>query len=140
MPINPSQPTPGLAQYQSDTIGGLVELWAGDTPAPVSVSAKYTAAQAAAGIPAYTPVSVDFETDEISLVDGTDVTKANAITLGTLVAGAGGGVAGQMAVYKAGCVNINALNWPASLDTEAKRLAAFDLASCQIYVKKPYYA
>lgn len=140
MPINPSQPTPGLAQFQSDTIGALVELWAGDTPAPVSVSAKYTAAQAAAGIPAYTPVSVDYETDEISLVDGTTVTKANAITLGTLVAGAGGGVAGQMAVYKAGCPNINALNWPASLDTEAKRLAAFDLASCQIYVKKPYYA
>ncbi len=140
MAITPSQPAPGLAEFQSDSIGGLVELWAGDTPAPVSVSVKYTAAQAAAGIPAYTPVSVDFETDELSLVDGTTVTKANAITVGVLRAGAGGGVAGRMDVYKAGCPNINALNWPASLDTEAKRLAAFDLASCQIYVKKPYYS
>ena len=140
MPINPSQPAPGLAEFQSDSIGGLVELWAGDTPAPVSISAKYTAAQAAAGIPAYTPVQVNFETDEIKLVDGTDVTKANAITVGVLRAGAGGGVAGQMDVYKAGTVNINALNWPASLDTEAKRFAAFDLAACQIYVKKPFYS
>lgn len=140
MAINPTQPAPGLAEFQSDTIGALVELWAGDTPAPVTVSANYTAAQATAGIPAHTPVWVDHETDEIALVDGTDVTEANAITVGVLRAGAGGGAAGRMAVYKAGCVNINALNWPASLATEADRLAAFDLASCQIYVKKPYYS
>lgn len=140
MAINPSQPTPGIAQFQSDTIGALVELWAGDTPAPVTVSAKYTQVQAALGIPANTPVQVNFETDEIALVDGTDVTKANAITVGALLPLSAGVATGSMAVYKAGTVNINALNWPASLDTEAKRLAAFDLSSCQIYVKKPYYA
>lgn len=138
MAINPTQPAPGLAEFQSDTIGGLVELFAGDTPAPVTVSANYSAALAAAGIPANTPVNVDFETDEISLV--AEGVEANAITVGVLRPGAGGGVAGRMAVYKAGCFNINALNWPESLATEAARLAAFDLASSQIYVKKPYYS
>lgn len=140
MAINPQLPTPGLAQFESDTIGGLVELMAGDTPAVVTISAKYTAAQAASGIPARTPVWVDFETDEIELVDGTTRTKANALLRSGLQPGAGGGVAGRISVMKAGTLNINALNWPASLDTEAKRFAAFDLSSCQIYVKKPYYS
>ena len=135
--ITPSQPTPGLATFQSDTIGALVELFAGDTPAPVTLSATYDATLGTAGIPVNTPVKVNFETGAIALVDGTTVTKANAITTGTLVAGS---PAGSMGVYKAGCFNIKALNWPASLDTEAKRLAAFDLASSQIYVKKPYYS
>lgn len=140
MAISPSYPTPGLAQMETDSVTGLVELMAGDTPAVVTISGKYNTTLAAAGIPANTPVDLDFETGNISLVDGTTITKANAITVGTLVAGAGGGVAGEMACYKAGCFNLNALNWPASLDTEAKRMAAFDLASCQIYVKKPYYS
>lgn len=135
--ITPSQPTPGLATFQSDSIGARVELFAGDTPAPVTVSAKYSGTLGTAGIPANTPVQVNFETGDIALVDGTTVTKPNAVTVGTLVAGS---PAGSMAVYKAACFNINALQWPASLDTEAKRLAAFDLASSQIYVKKPYYS
>lgn len=139
MPITPVTANPGLAEFQSDTIGGGVELLAGDTPAIVTFSASYTAAQAAAGIPMNTPVDVDYETGVITypLAEGA---KPNAITLGTLRAGTGGGAAGRMAVYKAGCFNINALNWPASLATEAARLAAFDLASSQIYVKKPYYS
>lgn len=140
MPINPTSPAPGLAEFNSDTIGALVELFAGDTPAPVSVTATYDAVLAAAGIPANTPVSVDITTGAIALVDGTDITKANAVTVGVLRAGAGASAAGRMAVYKAGTFNINALNWPATLSTEALRLAAFDLAACQIYVKKPYYS
>lgn len=137
MPFNPSQPSPGIADFQTDTVGALVELLAGDTPALVTIAGTYTLAQATAGIPANTPVKLDYETGAIALVDGTDVTKANAITVGVLPAG---GPAGSMDVYKAGCFNINALNWPASMDTEAKRYAAFDLSGCQIYIKKPYYS
>lgn len=140
MAITPTQPTPGLAQYESDTVGGLTELWAGDTPAPVTISGKYSATLEAAGIPANTPVSLDYETGDIALVDGTTVTKANAITVGTLLPRAGG-TGGSMAVYKAGCLNLRGpINWPASFDNDAKKLAAFDLAECQIYVKVPYYS
>lgn len=140
MPINPSIAAPGLAEYESDTIGAVVELFAGDTPAPVTTTATYDTALATSGIPAYTPVSVDVDTGAIALVDGSTVPKANAVTVGVLRAGAGGGVAGRVAVYRAGTFNINALNWPDALSSEALRLAAFDLAACQIYVKKPYYA
>lgn len=133
--ITPNNPTPGLAQYQSDTIGGLVELFFGDTPAPVTESGSYTAALGTAGIPANTPVVFDPNTRSISLVSGD--AKPNAITCGELLAGS---PAGRMGVYRAGNFNINALNWPASLNTEALRLSAFDLAASQIYVNKPYYS
>ncbi|MDX0622911.1 hypothetical protein GOD54_23715 [Sinorhizobium medicae] len=138
MAINPTYPDVGLADFQSDTIGGLAELFAGDTPQPVSVAGTYTAAQAATGIPKFTPVRVEYDGGPITLVDGTTVTKANAITTGTLKAG--GTVAGSMGVYKAGCLNLKGpINWPASMDTDVKRLQAFDLATSQIFVKRPYY-
>lgn len=127
----------GIAGFDSQDVPGQVELFAGETPAPVTVSAKYTGAQGTAGIPAFTPVQVNFETDTIVAVDGTTVTKANAITCVTVKAGS---PAGEVPVFKAGCFNINALRWPTSLATEAARLGGFNLASCQIYIKKPYYS
>lgn len=140
MPINPNVPAVGLAEFNSDTVGALVELFAGDTPQPVTQSGTYTAAQAIEGIPANTPVSLDVETGAIELVDGTTITKANAVTVGVLRPVASPGATGRMAVYKAGNFNINALNWTAEQNTEALRLAAFDMAECQIYVTKPYYS
>ena len=44
MPINPLYPDVGLADYQTDTVGGLTELFAGDTPQPVSIAGTYTQA------------------------------------------------------------------------------------------------
>jgi hypothetical protein len=137
MSIIPANPTPGQASFNSDTVSMVPELFAGDSPDVVTVSGSYNGTLATAGIPIWTPVDLDFETGAISLVDGTTITKANAITVGEVPAGS---VAGRMPLYKAGAFNINALNWPASLATEAARLAGFDLAACQIYVKKPYYA
>lgn len=134
--ITPAKPTPGIAGFWSDTVGGLVELMAGDTPPVVTVSGTYTGAQGTAGIPARTPVVLDVEGGAIALVDGTTYTKANAITAHDVPAGS---AAGSVVVYKAGMFNFEALLWPASFNTDAKKLAAFDLAKCQIYVKKPYY-
>lgn len=136
--MQPDYTNAGVASFQSDVVTGAIELFAGDTPAPVTVSAKVPTALAATGIPAWTPVAVDSETGAIALVDGTTVTKANAITVAPVAAGVPAN--SDAPVYKAGTINLNALKWPASLDTEVKRFAAFDLAKCQIYVKKPYYA
>ena len=137
MAITPSTPNPGYAQFQTDTVGGLVELRAGDTPAAVTVMASFTLAQGTAGIPAHTPVFVANEGAAVQLVDGTTITKANAITTSEIPAGS---PAGNVGVYKALCVNVRALNWPASFTTDAQKLAAFDLSSCQIYAKIPYYS
>lgn len=138
MAWNPNTPDHGLAEYNVDTVTALKELFGGDTPQPVSISGTYTSAQAAAGIPAFTPVRVEYDGGPITLVDGTDVTKANALTVGTLKPG--GLVAGSMGVYKAGCLNLKGpINWPASFATDVQRLQAFELASCQLYVKVPVY-
>lgn len=138
MAWNPSLPSHGLAQFDTDTAGALTELWNGDTPAPVSIGCTYTAAQGTAGLPAFTPVRVEYDGGPLTLVDGTTVTKANALTVGVLLPGS---PAGQMAVYKAGSLNLKGpINWPASMDTDTKRLQAFDLATSQLYVKRPYYS
>lgn len=128
----------GIAAHLSDDVYGEIELFAGDTPAPVTISANVPSAIATAGLPARTPVQVNAENGDIALVDGTTITKANAITVAPVAAGAPAN--SKVPVYKAACVNINALKWPASMNTEAKKLAGFDMASCQIYVKKPFYA
>lgn len=138
MAWTPGTPDHGLASFDIDSATALLELWAGDTPQPVSISGTYTSGQAATGIPAFTPVRVEYDGGPITLVDGTTVTKANAITLGTLRPG--GTTAGAMGVYKAGCLNLKGpINWPASMDTDVKRLQAFELATCQLYVKAPVY-
>ena len=51
---------------------------------------------------------------------------------------AGSGATSSVQVYKAGMFNMNALNWPASYDTDAKKQSAFVTGGGnQIYLKKP---
>lgn len=135
MAINPASPTPGQAGFWSDDVGALVELWAGDTPAPVTISVTYDTAQGVAGIPANTPVRVANEGAALVLI--VDALRPSAVTSHAVLPGS---PPGNVGVYKSGMFNINALNWPATLTTEAARLGAFDLSACQIYVKKPYYS
>lgn len=135
MPYPTDYTDAGLAGRQTDTVSGAVELFAGDTPAVVTVSANVSAAVAAAGLPAWTPVNVDHETDEITLVTGAVV--PNAITVSPIRTGS---PAGRAPVYKAGCFNIYALNWPAAINTDALKFGAFDSqVNAQIVIKKPFY-
>lgn len=133
----------GIASFQNDSVAGAVELFAGDTPAPVTDFALPGATLATAGIPAWTPIFVDAVTRAVTLaVTGSanpaDDVKPNAITVAPVPAGSPATT--SVPVYKAGSFNINALKWPESFATEGSKLAAFDLAACQIYVKKPFYA
>jgi len=133
----------GIASFQTDSVVGADELFAGDTPAPVTDYALPGAALATAGIPAWTPVHVDPATRAITLaVTGSaepeDDVKPNAVTVAPVPAGSPATT--SVPIYKAGMFNINALKWPESFATEGSKFAAFDLAACQIYVKKPFYA
>ncbi len=135
LPLN--YPDHGLAQFQTDDVDALNELFGGDTPAPVTIAGTYTAAQATAGIPRFTPVRVDYDGGPITVVDGTN-TKANALTIVPLLPG--GLVAGSLAVMKAACLNLKGpINWPSAANTETLRLQVFDLGSSQLYVKRPVY-
>jgi hypothetical protein len=118
------------------------EILAGDTPQQVSAYGLLQAANVAAGIPAFTPVYVHPETLALTVAsyaaDDSGV-EPNALTLGDIEAGT---VAGSsVPVWTAGCYNIYAINWPASYDTEGKKLGAFARTMAnQIVVKKPYNA
>ncbi len=125
----------GLAGIQTDEFT-QVELFAGDTPQPVTDYGILGATLSAAGLPAWTPVIVDAATRAITLpVEGTS--KANAITVAPIQAGTP--ATSSVPVYKAGMFNVEALRFGASFDTDAKKFAAFNLAECQIYVKAPFY-
>lgn len=126
----------GVASVQTDSVTPNPELMAGDTPAVVTDIAVIPSAIATPGLPARTPVFVDPSTKVMQLaVQGT--LAPNAITIVDIPAGAAAN--SNTPVYKAGCFNIRALNWPASYDTDAERYGAFAAAAdCEIYIKKPY--
>lgn len=125
----------GVASVQTDTFD-TIEVLSGDTPQIVTDYGILAAPEAAAGIPAWTPVFVDAGTKAVSLaVSGT--TEPNAITVEAIPAGSSTGV--TVPVYKAGSFNFNAINWPASYSTDALKFAAFSTTDCEIYVKKPFY-
>lgn len=131
----------GQASFQSDSFTSR-EILAGDTPPQVADYGLLQAGQVAAGIPAFTPVYVHPETKVLSLASWAaddSGTEANALTLGDIEAGTPAG--SSVPVWTAGCYNIFAINWPASYDTDGKKLGAFARTTAnQIVVKKPYNA
>lgn len=137
----------GVAELNTDSFT-QVELMAGDTPPIVTDYGLLGTTLDDDGIPAWTPVFVDPATRAITLAVIDSVTPANSVFPNaiTIVAIAPGTAStSKVPVYKAGMFNMNALNWPASFDTDAERASAFakgaDAAggANQIYVKKPVY-
>jgi len=125
----------GIAEINTDSFE-QVELMAGDTPPVVTDYALLgSTLNSGAGIDAWTPIFVDPGTRAITLaLHGTQA--PNAITIAAVPTGSGATAA--VPIYKAGMFNMAALNWPASYDTDAKKLAAFVTGGGnQIYVKKP---
>ena len=125
----------GLAGINTDTFT-QVELLAGDTPPVVTDYGILGATlNGSGGVVAYTPVYVDPATRAITVaLYGTQAPNAIVVTN----VPAGSGATASVPVYKAGMFNINALNWPASYDTDAKKLAAFVTGGGnQIYLKAP---
>lgn len=130
----------GIAGIQRDTFT-QIELFFGDTPLPVTEDATLPEALATAGVAQWTPVHLNHETRKLSLVDldAEEPVLANAVTVFTVDPESPAGVA--CSVYTAGHFNINAINWPATVDTEAKRRGAFAAETAnQIRVSKPYYS
>lgn len=132
----------GVAGLQTENFT-QPELFAGDTPAVVTDYGIIGGTLNAAGIPAWTPVYVDPSDRSITLASYDSGTPANsvypnAITTTTIEAGAA--ATSSVPVYKAGMFNIDALNWPATFNTDALKFSAFAQADfAQIYVKRPEY-
>lgn len=128
----------GIAGIENDSFT-QIELFFGDTPAPVTEDATVPSAIATAGLAKWTPVHLNHETRAISLVDlDTGPVLANAVTVFDVEAGAPADSA--CSVYTAGHFNMRALNWPATVDTDAEKRGAFATETAnQIRVSDPYY-
>lgn len=124
----------GIADSQYDDFA-VKEILAGDTPPAVTDYGIIGSTLATSGLAAWTPVIFNPSTRAITLpVQGTS--QPNALTIHSIAAGAASTSTVQL--WRAGMFNLDAINWGADFDTEAERVAAFDLAKCQIYVKKPF--
>lgn len=135
--------------YQNYGLAGLStedftqsEILAGDTPAVVSDYAILGSSLAVTGIAAFTPIYVDPTDRSITLavagsVDPQDDVAPNAITICDIAAGTA--ATSTVPVWKAAMLNVDKVNWPASFSTDALKFSAFNMAECQLYVKRPYY-
>lgn len=110
----------GVPRQWTDTINPVQEgLIVGETPAVVTEDMVIAANQNIGGV--YVPVGFDGSGNLIPAVSGT--TQAIGILLRPITTGASP-LQGQP-VLRQGCLNMDMIAWPASYDTEEKKLEAF---------------
>lgn len=124
----------GIPRQSSDTINPTpTGLFVGETPAAVTEDMTFALSQT---IPALTPVGFDGSGNLVPAVSGT--TQAVGLTLTEMVVGGTTVLGGP--VLRAGCLNMDMLNWPASYNSVEKKLEAFRGAPTptSIVVRKVY--
>ena len=96
-------------------------------------------------IPALTPVGYNGSNELVPAVTGSvdpqdDIAPVAVTTIAVVTSGVGGEKAAP--VYRAGCLNPDALNWPVSFDDDAKKFAAFEGAPTptNIVLRRPQTA
>lgn len=109
---------PGVASFDSDAYS-QVTLVMSDTPAMVTQPKAVASATATATLPIYSVVGFNGSGEIVPAVHGT--TQAVGITASAITEGTA-----KAQIIRQGHLNINAMDWPASYDTEAKKLAAFE--------------
>lgn len=113
--------TAGIPEQWEDTVSRTVDdLLTGDEPKPITVDMIVAASQT---IPALTPVGVDGSGRLIPAVAGT--TQAIGITVHAITTDASTTYKGAK-VYRGGVFNPARLNWPASYNTDALKMNAFN--------------
>lgn len=126
--------TAGIPAQWEDTIAAAdVALITGHEPTVLTVDLLVAASQ---NIPALTPVGFDGSGRLVPALSGT--TAAIGITLVAVVTDASTTYKG-VPVYRGGCFNPDALNWPASYSTDALKFAAFNGAPTptNIVIRRP---
>lgn len=125
---------PGVPAFELDDGFTNIELLIGNTPAwgaPMDFPVKENSA-----FPIYSVVGRDADGNmAFAKADGSVV--AEAIT--TVPVATGAGVTTSCRVHTSGHVNMNALAWDASFNTDAKKVAAFQVGRSNIVIgKNPY--
>lgn len=124
---------PGVASFASETFGGPAEPRFGDQEAVVT-EISITASGAAIDLPLYSVINgtgVLADWNAIPDAGTADYILAEPILIAD-------GDTMVVPVYRSGHWNMDALNWDASYDTDAKKAAAFEgSVSPTIFVSKP---
>ncbi len=129
-----NQNTAGIPSQSTETLSVVnPSLVTGSTPALATVDMIVAASQ---DIPALSAVGLDGSGRLIPAVSGT--TQAIGITVAAVVSPAGTDYIAAP-VYRQGVLNPDAIDWPASYDTDAKKFAAFNGAPTptSIIIRKP---
>lgn len=121
----------GMAASNSEEFN-TVELRSGDTPVSTTPEVVAAAAINGADMEAFTVVGRDGAGKLIPAVDG--VTNAIGITCSTVLDTAGA-ADGQVAVFRSGMFNPDALVWDASYNTDEKKRLAFEAAQPTIFIR-----
>lgn len=108
------------AQYTETLTAPYGGIYLGSTPLPVLTDDIVVAASQT--IPAFTPVGLDGSGRLIPAVSG--VTQAIGVSVTDIVTDGTTNYKG-LPIIRAGALNFDKINWPASYDTDAKKFAAF---------------
>lgn len=128
--------TAGIPAQWEDTIAAAdVALITGHEPAVLTTDLLVAASQT---IPALTPVGFNGATPPALIPAVSGTTQAIGILLTAVTTDASATLKG-VPVYRAGCFNPDALNWPASYTTDALKFAAFNGAPTptNIVIRRP---
>ncbi|AEG53108.1 head decoration protein [Sinorhizobium meliloti] len=110
----------GFPGQSSDQVNPVAQgLIVGETPAVVMEDMTLAASQTIAAM--YTPVGLDGSGNLVPAVSGT--TQAIGILMRPITSGASP-IQG-VEVLRQGCLNMDLIAWPASYDTDEKKLEAF---------------
>lgn len=123
---------PGVASFNTETWGGAGEPRFGDGPAPTT-TVTVTASVTPIDLPLYSVIGADGRLH--SEISGEPIgILAEPILIGV-------GETMTFPIYRGGHWNMDALNWDASYDTDAKKKAAFEgSTSPGILISKPKHA
>ena len=115
----------GVPSQSSDAFNpALTGLICGESPVPVT--RDMAIAESMTFADPYIPVGFDGDGNLIHAVWAADETAVQAVAILLTTATSGAGENPGVPTLIQGCVSMDVIKWPASYDTEAKKLAAFD--------------
>ncbi len=132
---------PGMAGNQNEVFT-YQQLITGNAPTRTTAEVVEASLYASADFPQFSVVGKN-AAGELVMAVIDEVTPANSIvpvgiTTATIKAGSS---VGNVAIWRDGCFNPDALNWDASYDTDAKKKAAFEgSTNVAIDIRKPGFA
>jgi hypothetical protein len=132
-----TQGNPGIASFGSDSVISSDEPRFGDGILETTICD--VTATADMDLPIYSVVSLDGTTMALATMSG-DPAASDAYGILTAPLVLADGASTQIAVYRTGKFNMNALNWDDSFSTDALKKAAFEGSlSPTIFIEKPLF-